>query len=321
MAARRSRERGTTPVRKPDSKSSSRAGKSSPRANKSGKSNKPYKPDSKSRKTTNKSRQPANLGGTQVEGRQSVRELLLADRRTVREVFLVAGQDPAEILDDIIDLADEAKIPIRQISRSRFETLTHTDAAQGVIAKAAPIRPTPLEDLVRPSAFAGQTDSAQPTNPAPNRKPFLILVDKVTDPHNLGALMRTAEAAGVTGFVLSRHQSSRISPTVTKAAAGAVEHLPMAQVNSIAGAVRDLQKLGVWVVGLDEAADTSIWDMNLAAEPVALVLGSEGKGLSRLVKQNCDLLVAIPLSGVIASLNVAAAGAIATFAVQRQRQN
>lgn len=326
MAARRSRERGTTPVRKPAAKS----GKSGPRANKSGKpTNKPYKPDSKSRKTTNKSRQPANLGGTQVEGRQSVRELLLADKRAVREVFLVAGQDPAEILDDIIDLADEAKIPIRQISRSRFETLTHTDAAQGVIAKAAPIRPTPLEDLVRPSDFAGQTNPADPThqtrpaqpaNPVPNRKPFLILVDKVTDPHNLGALMRTAEAAGVTGFVLSRHQSSRISPTVTKAAAGAVEHLPMAQVNSIAGAVRDLQKLGVWVVGLDEAADTSIWDMNLAAEPVALVLGSEGKGLSRLVKQNCDLLVAIPLSGVIASLNVAAAGAIATFAVQRQRQ-
>lgn len=304
MAARRSRERGTTPVRKPDSKSSPRSGKSAGKSRNP--ANKPYKPDSKSRKTTNKSRQPANLGGTQVEGRQSVRELLLADRRTVREVFLVAGQDPAEILDDIIDLADEAKIPIRQISRSRFETLTHTDAAQGVIAKAAPIRPTSLEDLA---------------TPAPNRKPFLILVDKVTDPHNLGALMRTAEAAGVTGFVLSRHQSSRISPTVTKAAAGAVEHLPMAQVNSIAGAVRDLQKLGVWVVGLDEAADTSIWDMNLAAEPVALVLGSEGKGLSRLVKQNCDLLVAIPLSGVIASLNVAAAGAIATFAVQRQRQN
>jgi len=225
----------------------------------------------------------------------------------VREVFLVAGQDPADILNDIIDLADEAKIPIREISRSRFETLTHTDAAQGVIAKAAPIRPQPLEDLVTP---------VQTTRSV---KPFIVLVDGVTDPHNLGALMRSAEAGGVTGFVFSRHRSSRITPTVAKAAAGAVEHLPMAQVNSIAGAVRDLKKLGVWVVGLDESAETSVWDMNLASEPVALVLGSEGKGLSRLVRESCDLLVSIPLSGMIASLNVSAAGAVAVFVVQRQR--
>ena len=253
-------------------------------------------------------KQPDSLGGTQVEGRQAVRELLLADKRPVREVFLVGGQDPAEILDDIIDLADEAKIPIREISRSRFETLTHTEAAQGVIAKAAPIRPRPLEELAQLSSDTGA-------------KPFLVVVDGVTDPHNLGALMRSAEAAGVTGFVFSRHGSARVTPTVAKAAAGAVEHLNMAQVNSIAVAINDLKQQGVWVVGLDEAAETSVWDMNLASEPVALTLGSEGQGLSRLVKQNCDLLVSIPLSGVISSLNVSAAGAVAAFVLQHQRQN
>jgi len=281
----------------------------------------------------NQRRQPASLGGTQVEGRHAVRELLLAEARPTREVFLVAGQDPADILNHIIDLADEAKIPIRQISRSRFETMTHTQAAQGVIAKAAPLRPQPLEALVQLSS-AGSAASLSPSGsaskPSPSGsaskpsqpaapKPFLVLVDGVTDPHNLGALIRSAEAAGVTGFVFSRHQSSRITPTVTKVAAGAVEYLPMAQVNSIAGAVRDLKKLGVWVVGLDEASETSVWDMNLASEPVALVLGSEGKGLSRLVRESCDLLVSIPLSGMIASLNVSAAGAIAVFVVQRQR--
>ena len=251
-------------------------------------------------------RQAGNIGGDQVEGRQAVRELLLAGKRDVREVFLVAGQDPAPILNDIIDLADEAKIPIRQVSRSRFETMSRTEAPQGVVALAAPLRPVPLEELAQvPSAAA---------------KPFIVVVDSVVDPHNLGALMRSAEAAGVTGFVFSRHRSPRISPTVAKVAAGAVEHLPIAQANGIAGALRDLTKLGVWNIGLDSAAEASVWSMNLADEPLALVLGSEEKGLSRLVRESCDLLVNIPISGVTPSLNVSAAGAVACFEVKRQRE-
>ena len=241
-----------------------------------------------------------------MEGRQAVRELLLANKRDVREVFLVAGQDPAPILHDIIDLADEAKIPIRQVSRSRFETMSRTEAPQGVVALAAPLRPVPLEELAQVQGAA--------------TKPFIVVVDSVVDPHNLGALMRSAEAAGVTGFVFSRHRSPRISPTVTKVAAGAVEHLPIAQANGIAGALRDLTKLGVWNIGLDAAADAPVWSMNLADEPLALVLGSEEKGLSRLVRESCDLLVSIPISGVTPSLNVSAAGAIACFEVKRQRE-
>ena len=251
-------------------------------------------------------RQAGNIGGDQVEGRQAVRELLLAGKRDVREVFLVAGQDTAPILNDIIDLADEAKIPIRQVSRSRFETLSRTEAPQGVVALAAPLRPVPLEELAQLPAAAA--------------KPFIVVVDSVVDPHNLGALMRSAEAAGVTGFVFSRHRSPRISPTVAKVAAGAVEHLPIAQANGIAGALRDLAKLGVWNIGLDAAAEASVWSMNLADEPLALVLGSEEKGLSRLVRESCDLLVNIPISGVTPSLNVSAAGAIACFEVKRQRE-
>ena len=241
-----------------------------------------------------------------MEGRQAVRELLLAGKRDVREVFLVAGQDPAPVLHDIIDLADEAKIPIRQVSRSRFETMSRTEAPQGVVALAAPLRPVPLEELAQVPAAAA--------------KPFIVVVDSVVDPHNLGALMRSAEAAGVTGFVFSRHRSPRISPTVAKVAAGAVEHLPIAQANGIAGALRDLAKLGVWNIGLDAAAEASVWSMNLADEPLALVLGSEEKGLSRLVRESCDLLVNIPISGVTPSLNVSAAGAIACFEVKRQRE-
>ena len=273
-------------------------------------------------------RQAGNIGGDQVEGRQAVRELLLAGKRDVREVFLVAGQDTAPILNDIIDLADEAKIPIRQVSRSRFETLSRTEAPQGVVALAAPLRPVPLEELAqRPAdrqAASPSTSQADPktagADSQPAAKPFIVVVDSVVDPHNLGALMRSAEAAGVTGFVFSRHRSPRISPTVAKVAAGAVEHLPIAQANGIAGALRDLAKLGVWNIGLDAAAEASVWSMNLADEPLALVLGSEEKGLSRLVRESCDLLVNIPISGVTPSLNVSAAGAIACFEVKRQRE-
>ena len=240
-----------------------------------------------------------------------MRELLLAGKRDVREVFLVAGQDPAPVLHDIIDLADEAKIPIRQVSRSRFETMSRTEAPQGVVALAAPLRPVPLEELTQRPAASSE---------AAPRPPFIVVVDSVVDPHNLGALMRSAEAAGVTGFVFSRHRSPRISPTVTKVAAGAVEHLPIVQANGIAGALRDLTELGIWNIGLDAAADAPVWSMNLADEPLALVLGSEEKGLSRLVRESCDLLVNIPISGVTPSLNVSAAGAIACFEVKRQRE-
>lgn len=338
-------ERGTTPVRRSAGgtargKSANAKSKSRSKGKAAGKPSSAQKPSNaqksgsraaRSTKTAHRAkRQAGNIGGDQVEGRQAVRELLLAGKRDVREVFLVAGQDPAPILHDIIDLADEAKIPIRQVSRSRFETMSRTEAPQGVVALAAPLRPVPLEELAqRPASsqsdrpVASQTDSktaGRSADSQPASKPFIVVVDSVVDPHNLGALMRSAEAAGVTGFVFSRHRSPRISPTVAKVAAGAVEHLPIAQANGIAGALRDLTKLGVWNIGLDAAADASVWSMNLADEPLALVLGSEEKGLSRLVRESCDLLVNIPISGVTPSLNVSAAGAIACFEVKRQRE-
>ncbi len=334
------RERGTTPVRRNSSNtaksskakssnarnSTTRSSTANPTKRKPGGS----KPHSAHGRATHGNRathsnrakrQAGNIGGDQVEGRQSVRELLLAGKREVREIFLVAGQDTAPILNDIIDLADEAKIPIRQVSRSRFETISRTEAPQGVVALAAPLRPVSLEDLVAGSKKTTANSAiANSSSTNSEAKPFIVVVDSVVDPHNLGALMRSAESAGVTGFVFSRHRSPKISPTVTKVAAGAVEHLSIAQANGIAGALRDFTKMGIWNVGLDSAADTPIWKMNLADEPLALVLGSEGKGLSRLVRESCDLLVTIPLSGVIASLNVSAAGAIACFEVKRQRE-
>jgi 23S rRNA (guanosine2251-2'-O)-methyltransferase len=246
------------------------------------------------------------LGGEQVEGRQAVRELLLAGTRRVREVLVIAEQDPSPLLDDIVELAREAKVPVREIGRGRFDAIARTEAPQGVLAMAAPLEEHALDDLVRPDRDG--------------RPPFLLLLDGVTDPGNLGAALRTAECAGVTGVVLPRHRAALVVPSVTKAAAGAIEHLRMTTVSGLPTAMSSLRRAGVWTVGLDAAADRSLFDLDLATDAVALVLGAEGAGLSRLVRERCDLLVSIPLRGRLNSLNVSVAAALAVFEVTRRRE-
>lgn len=247
-----------------------------------------------------------SLGGEQVEGRHAVFELLLAGTRRTREVIFAGDMDPAQILDDIIDLADELKVPLREVSRGRFEALARTDAPQGVLAMAAPLREYELDELVQPA------DDGSP--------PFLLLLDGVTDPGNLGALLRSAECAGVSGVILPRHRAAHVTPTVTKSAQGAVERLRMATVPGIPTALRTLRERGVWTVGLDAGADASLFELDLATEPVALVLGAEGEGISTLVKKLCDTLVSIPMRGRLNSLNVSVAGALACFEVTRRRE-
>jgi 23S rRNA (guanosine2251-2'-O)-methyltransferase len=246
---------------------------------------------------------PKGLGGDRVEGRQAVRELLLAGKRRTKEVVLAAGMDPADILDDIVDLAQELKVPLREVSKSKFDALARTESPQGVLADAAPLPERPLDDLLEPRD---------------EQVPFLIALDGVTDPGNLGALLRTAECAGVTGVVLPRHRAVHITPTVTKTAAGAIEFLPMALVGGLPTAITQMQQAGTWVVGLDERGETRLDAIDLA-QPVCLVLGAEGSGLSRLVRQRCDVVAGIPLRGQLNSLNVSAAGAVACFEVARQR--
>ncbi|CAB4822595.1 unannotated protein [freshwater metagenome] len=233
-------------------------------------------------------------------------ELLLAGARRPREIIFAGDLDSAPILDDIIDLADELKVPLREISRSKFESMARTDAPQGVLAMAAPLREYDLDELMQPGADG---------SPA-----FLVLLDGVTDPGNLGALLRSAECAGVTGVILPRHRAAHITPTVTKSAQGAVERLRMATVPGIPTALRTLHDNGVWTVGLEAAADQSLFGLELATEPVALVLGAEGTGLSALTRKLCDTLVSIPLRGRLNSLNVSVAGALACFEITRRRE-
>jgi 23S rRNA (guanosine2251-2'-O)-methyltransferase len=235
-----------------------------------------------------------------------VRELLLAGRRRAREIYLGNEVERVDIVEDIVDLASELRVPVHEVSRSKLDHISHTDAPQGVVALAAPLPEARLDELCRP-----------PDGPAP----FLLAVDGVTDPGNLGALLRIAECAGVTGVVLPRHRAVHVTPTVTKSAAGAVEYLPMAVVGGLAAAIEEMKAAGVWVVGLDMGGETSVHDLRVAGDGVCLVLGAEGRGLGRLVRERCDLVAAIPLHGHLASLNVASAGAIACYEVARRRSS
>jgi 23S rRNA (guanosine2251-2'-O)-methyltransferase len=245
------------------------------------------------------------LGGDQVEGRQAVRELLLAGRRKTLEVWVASDQDEAVVLDDIAELAMSVGVPVRDVARSKLFARAKTEAPQGVLALAHELPEVDIDDLF--------------TRPKNGPAPFLLAVDGVTDPGNLGALLRSAECAGVSGVVLPRHRSVHITPTVAKTAAGAVEYLRMAIVGGLPSAIVAAQKAGVWVVGLDGGGDETLFDLSLADEPVMLVLGAEGKGLSRLVRARCDVVAAIPLGGRLSSLNVASAGALACFEVARRR--
>lgn len=247
---------------------------------------------------------PKGVGGEQVEGRQAVRELLLGGRRRVKDIWLADDVEPASILDDILELAREGRVTVKRVTRTQLEHVARSDSPQGILAHAQPIEDVDLDRL------AETRDG---------RKPFLVAVDGITDPQNLGAILRTAECSGVTGIVLPRHRNAHVTPTVTKAAAGAVEHLPMALVGGMPSALSRLKELGVWTVGLDGAGDTSVFDLQVATEPLALVMGAEGKGLSRLVRERCDVLAAIPLRGAIGSLNVSAAAAVACYEVARRR--
>ncbi|MGH9104032.1 MAG: TrmH family RNA methyltransferase, partial [Acidimicrobiales bacterium] len=244
------------------------------------------------------------LGGDQVEGRRSVRELLLAGSRPVRDVWMADDLEPSALLAEIAELALQRRVPLRRVAQARLAAEARTEVPQGVLAHAAPIT---------------EGDPGEMSRRRGRRAPFLVVLDGVTDPHNLGALLRTAEAAGVTGVLLPRHRSVHVTPAVTKAAAGAVEHVVMALVAGVPAALSALSEAGVWSVGLDPSAPASLFDLDLGPEPVALVLGSEGRGLGRLAGRRCDVLARIPQQGRSSSLNVAAAAAVACFEVARRR--
>jgi 23S rRNA (guanosine2251-2'-O)-methyltransferase len=246
-------------------------------------------------------RKESGLGGDQVEGRNAVRELLRARRRRVSEVWVVPAREAA-VVDEILQLADEVGARVRRVSAEELEGKARTDAPQGVLALAAPVPSADIDDLL-----------AQPDA-------FLLALDGVTDPRNLGAVLRAAETAGVTGVVLPRHRSAGLTPAAVKAAAGAVEHLALATASGVPALLDRASRAGVWSVGLDAGGSDDVFALDVADRPLVVVLGAEGRGLSRLTRERCDLVAGIPMRGAIESLNVATAAAVACHAIARQRQ-
>ena len=217
---------------------------------------------------------------------------------------VLLADDDGGPLADIAELARERGIPVHAVGRGRIDAVALTDAPQGVVATAEPVPAVDLDHLL--GAPGGET-------------PMLVVLDEVTDPHNLGAVMRSALSAGATGVVLGRHRSAHLTPSALKAAAGAAEYLPVALVTGVPAALRTLADAGVWTVGLDADGASTLWELPVATEPVAIVLGAEGRGLSRLVRERCELVVRAPMLGPLDSLNVSATAALACFEVARRR--
>ncbi len=219
----------------------------------------------------------------------------------MQRVLVADAQDPSEILDEIERESQRQRVPLQSVSMARLDREARTEGHQGVVAFAARLPTRSLEALVeRPDAF-------------------LLVCDGVTDPRNLGAMLRSADGAGVTGVILPRHRTARISPTVTKTAAGAIEYLDFCDVGGIPTAIDQLNRAGVLTIGLAGESRQSLYDLDIGSSPVAIVVGGEEKGLGSLTRKRCSTVVSIPQLGQVSSLNAGVAYSIAAFEVARQR--
>ena len=239
---------------------------------------------------------PAGIGD-RVEGVHAAAACLAAGRAT--RLIVERRRRGADVA-ALVSAAKAAGVPVDEVDDVR--PLAVTTAPQGVVVEARPIPPASLDHLVELTVPAA-----------------VLVLDHLEDPRNVGAMARSAHAAGVPGMVVASRRAAPLGATAFKAAAGALEHVRVAEVSSIPEALRRLSQAGLWVVGLDSAADRALWDLDLLTAPVALVLGGEGAGLGKLAAQRCDLLVRIPMAGGTESLNTSVAAAVAMFEMARLR--
>jgi len=238
-----------------------------------------------------------------IEGRNAVIEALRAGV-TIDKVFIVKGEADST-LRHIASAAREAGAVVVEADRRKLDAMSVTHAHQGVIAAASCADYVSIEDILEIARRKGE-------------EPLLVLCDGISDPHNLGAIIRTCEAAGAHGVVIPKRRSAGLGATVAKTSSGAVYHLAVARVTNITAAVTELKKAGVWVYGASAGAATPLWQTDLRG-PAAFVVGAEGTGISRLVGENCDFHVSIPMFGKITSLNASVSAAILVYEAVRQR--
>jgi 23S rRNA (guanosine2251-2'-O)-methyltransferase len=239
-------------------------------------------------------------------GRQAVRESLRAGRRKPYKLILAEGVRQADVIGQIVFLAQRAGAEVRHVPRQNLRQIGNVHH-QGVALETSEYPYTALDDIIAPSQ----------TGEGPL---LLLLLDQLQDPQNVGSLLRSAEAAGVQGTIIQRKRAVDITPAVVHASAGAVEHLKIAQVTNLVNVIERLKTYDVWVAGLEAAHDAQRYDQADLSGSMAIVVGSEGKGLRRLVRERCDFLLQLPMCGQVTSLNASVAGSVVLYEALRQRQ-
>ena len=238
-----------------------------------------------------------------VAGRNAVMEALKGSR-SVNKLMIANGSTEGSIK-EIIAVAKEKGVNIQYCDRSKLDSIARGIRHQGVLAQVAPVQYAELEDILQVAKDR-------------NEPPFIVLLDELEDPHNLGAILRTADAAGVHGVLIPKHRSCPLSATVAKTSAGAVEHVPVARVGNLVQTIKKLKQEGLWVAAADMDGK-DYYDTDLTG-PLLLIIGSEGQGVGRLVKEQCDFVVRIPMVGRINSLNASVAGSILMYEAMKQRR-
>lgn len=239
----------------------------------------------------------------QIEGRNAVIELLESDK-DINKIYITKGEQKGSI-NKIIAMANEKKVIIVEKDKRQMDLMAQTENYQGVIAIVPPFEYSEIEDILELAKIK-------------NEKPFILILDGIEDTHNLGAIIRTAEIAGVHGIIIPKRRAASVNSTVSKVSCGAVQYMKIARVNNISDSINKLKENGVWVCGTAIDAKSYYFEQDFK-EPIAIVIGNEGKGMSQLVKKNCDFLVKIPMKGKIQSLNASVSTGIVVYEVLKQR--
>ena len=239
----------------------------------------------------------------QIEGRNAVLELLESDK-DINKIYITKGELKGSI-NKIVAIANEKKVIIVQKDKKQMDMMAQTENYQGVIAVVPPYEYVDVEDIL---------DVAKERN----EDPFILILDGIEDTHNLGAIIRTAETAGVHGIIIPKRRAAQVNSTVSKVASGALQYMKIARVNNISDTISKLKDNGVWVCGTAIDAEKYYYDQSLTG-PLAIVIGNEGKGISELVKRNCDFLVKIPMKGKVTSLNASVSTGIIVYEAVKQR--
>lgn len=257
----------------------------------------------KNEKNFRRTETPAESSEDMIEGRNAVSEAIRSGR-TINKVFLADG-DTDRALGRLAAMAKDAGAVVVRIDRRRLNEMSLTGAHQGIIASVAVHGYATIDEILAAAEAKGEA-------------PLIVLCDELSDPHNLGAILRTAECAGAHGVIIPKRRSVGLTAVVGKASAGAVEYMPVARVSNIAAAIRELKERGVWVFGTATDGALPLYSADLRG-PAAIVIGNEGEGMSRIVAESCDFKVSIPMKGHISSLNASAAAAILLYEAVRQR--